>query len=254
MLTEQYMMQSSAGLCSRRSGLPASERSRQYHSALQAHFDRPGFPCIGARVAVRRSSICMGLFDTLGSPGSAAALCADLALFWQDLSACKHVFMSYVAVFEGPRIDDERHFEALLWKQLQALHDHDAQHFPWDATVDADPSSADFAFSIAGKAWFVVGMNPTSERKARYLPFPALIFNARVQFEQLRRDGRYAPMQRAIRNLDKHFSGSINSNLLGEGTSDSRQYAGRIVENDWECPLHVHSSSQVAPVPGRDSD
>lgn len=239
-MTDQYLVQGASGLHSRRSGWPADARSVEYYEALLARFDAPGFPCIGARAAVKRSSICMGRFDTLGNPDTAAALCADLGLFSQDLMACRHVFMSYVAVFDGPQIVDERDFETLLWAQLQALHDVDVQNFSWDPDVDSDPSSAKFAFSIAGKAWFVVGLHPASERKSRYLPFPALVFNATSQFNQLRHDGRYQPMQRAIRDLDMRFSGSVNHNLLvADGKSDARQYAGRIVEDDWLCPLIV---------------
>jgi FPC/CPF motif-containing protein YcgG len=43
-------------------------------------------------------------------------------------------FASFIALFRGPHIDDERQFEELLWEQLREVHAADEQ--PWAPDVD----------------------------------------------------------------------------------------------------------------------
>ena len=97
------------------------------------------------------------------------------------------------------------------------MHACDSQHFAWDATVSDDPSSPDFSFSVAGRAVFVVGLHPTASRLARRAPMPCLVFNLHNQFENLRGSGKYAGLQRLIRDRDVALRGSINPTLVGFG-------------------------------------
>jgi len=133
---------------------------------------------------------------------------------------------------------DELAFERRLWSQLQRLHDLDARYHPWDARVSDDPESAKFSFSVAGDAFFVIGMHPGASRTARRFAWPTLVFNAHEQFENLRADGRFEPLQSRIRDREVLLDGRINPNLADYGYhSEARQYSGRPTEPTWTCPF-----------------
>jgi len=67
-------------------------------------------------------------------------------------------FESFIGVFKQTSIQSEREFETRLWRQLQKLHRLD--EYPWDPAVRHDPESANFSFSVAGTAFYVVGLHP----------------------------------------------------------------------------------------------
>ena len=150
--------------------------------------------------------------------------------------------VSFVACFRGPVPESEREFEALLWGALQHLHDRDAE--PWAEGVAAEPENPHFAFSVAGTAFFVVGLHPAASRVARRAPVPTLVFNLHEQFERIREDGRYQRMRDTIRRRDTELQGSLNPMVSDHGeTSEARQYAGRAVPPGWTPPFE--------PGPGR---
>src|SRR5690606_19944647 len=121
---------------------------------------------------------------------------------------------SCVALFEGPCDTDERRFEAMLWSQLQRLHELDVQRGqPWADGVSRDPDDPRFSLSLAGHPYFVIGLHPGALRIARRFEAPALVFNSHRQFDRLRADGRYAKMQAATRARDMALQGSLNPNL-----------------------------------------
>ena len=125
----------------------------------------------------------------------------------------------------------------MLWKQLQLLHEADDQE--WDKSVSNDPENSNFSFSLAGKAFYMVGMHPHSSRKARQSPVPALAFNLHWQFEKLREMGTYQTVRDKIRERDTELQGDINPMLQDFGeNSEARQYSGRKVDGDWKCPFH----------------
>ena len=65
-----------------------------------------------------------------------------------------------------------------------------------------------------------------------------MVLNSNLQFNALKSDGRYTQLQKIIRERDAALQGSINPNLADFGeSSEARQYAGRAVESDWECPV-----------------
>lgn len=150
---------------------------------------------------------------------------------------------SCVALFEGPCDTDERRFEAMLWSQLQRLHELDVQRGqPWADGVSRDPDDPRFSLSLAGHPYFVIGLHPGASRIARRFEAPALVFNSHRQFDRLRADGRYAKMQAATRARDMALQGSLNPNLADFGTAaETRQYSGRAVGPDWRCPFHPRS-------------
>src|SRR5690606_22289106 len=131
-----------------------------------------------------------------------------------DAAADDATVRSLVALFDGPADTDERRFEAMLWSQLQHLHDLDARRgTPWASDVSRDPDDPRFSLSLAGHPFFVIGLHPGASRLARRFEAPALVFNSHRQFDRLRADGRYAKMQAATRKRDTALQGSINPNL-----------------------------------------
>ena len=132
-------------------------------------------------------------------------------------------------------------FHERLWMQLQAIHDLDIVEHPWASGVSDDPEAADFSFSVASRAFFVVGLHPRSSRLARRAPQPTLVFNFHDQFEALRVSGRFEKLQAAIRERDKALQGNINPVLARFGeASEARQYSGRAGAG---CPFHSRSAA-----------
>jgi FPC/CPF motif-containing protein YcgG len=239
---------------------------------------RREFPCVGAKAAFNSDSYSVGVYEELGNDnnGALAAALYDFTqstlisdphsnflpqgqgthLFEErrgddaDTSEDRIPFLegegrvraseyaTFVAIFERPREVDEIVFERLFWKQLRALHDHDAARFEWDPHVSADPADPHFSFSFAGQALYVIGMHANSSREARRFPWPALVFNPHEQFERLRADGKWKRIQETIRSRDLELQGSINPMLSDFGEkSEARQYSGRAVEDNWEAPF-----------------
>ena len=210
------------------------------------HVADPAFPCVGSKAALARGAIETLELDRLGDRGNDAQLLDALAAFGAGLDAGHADDMtvrSFVALFDGPGDTGEQRFEALLWSQLQRLHDLDAARGNrWAPDVTPDPSDPRFSLSLAGHPFFVIGLHGGASRLARRLPFPALVFNSHRQFEQLRADGRYAKMQAATRGRDIALQGSINPNLADfGGASEARQYSGRAVDSGWVCPFRARS-------------
>ncbi len=207
-------------------------------AAIEEMVAHPEFPCLGARSVFRRDAATVVVLDDLAdtSPGGSLDLLgATLAQYADEVDA-EGDLVSFVACFRGPVPDEERDFEALLWGALQHLHDHDDA--PWATEVAADPENPHFAFSVAGTAFFVVGLHPNASRVARRAPLPTLVFNLHAQFERMRGDGRYQRMRDTIRRRDTDLQGSLNPMVSDHGeTSEARQYAGRAVPADWTPPF-----------------
>lgn len=217
---------------------------------IAAHFldliAGPRFPCVGSKAALSRGAIETHEFGCLGERGNDAVLLDRLAAFATRIEAVDpgdRTVHSFVALFDGPADIDEPRFEALLWAQLQRLHDLDARRgTPWAQDVSQDPDDPKFSLSLAGHPFFVIGLHPGASRTARRFAWPALVFNSHRQFEQLRADGRYQKMQAVTRERDIDLQGSINPNLADFGAiSEARQYSGRATERDWKCPLRVRT-------------
>ena len=84
----------------------------------------------------------------------------------------------------------------------------------------------------------MVGLHPHASRPARRFPNPTLVFNLHDQFERLREKGIYERMRERILDRDKELAGDINPMLARHGeSSEARQYSGRVVEDDWQCPF-----------------
>lgn len=200
----------------------------------------PDYPCLGARSVFRRDAATVAVFDSMDSPRTLAELADRLLLFAREQEGNPD-FGSFVAVFRGPEIRDEKDFEALLWAVLQQLHDTDSE--PWADEVSADPAAAHFGFSHGGTAFFIVGLHPRASRIARRAPLPTLVFNVHEQFERLRASGGFERIRDKIRTRDARVQGSPNPMAADHGAaSEARQYAGRAVEDDWQPPFTIRET------------
>jgi uncharacterized protein len=201
------------------------------------------FPCVGAK-----SALALGHLETFEAGNIAlsycdAALHAALSAFGAGVADKRPAMQSFACLFRSGPVADDDAFEKQLWARLQALHDIDAQAgAKWADNVAKDPSSPHFSMSIAGVAYFVVGLHPGASRAARRFGRPALIFNPHVQFEQLRADGRYAAMQTIVRGRELRAGHGVNPMLSEFGErGEAPQYSGRLVEADWVCPFKARS-------------
>ena len=216
----------------------APQMTKDVHAALRAVLHDPDFPCVGAKSVVNQASYRFGLYKELASTESTEGLALDLYRFSRAGDVIGGEFRSYIASFQGPKLRDEKTFERLMWQQLKALHELNKQHFDWNAEVSREPSDADFSFSFAGGAFFIVGLSPANRRWARRFPWPTLVFNDHFQFERLRAANRFDRIRDVIRERDEALHGAPNTALEDYGAhSEARQYSGLPVEENWRCPV-----------------
>lgn len=209
------------------------------HNQLQQQILGQFYPCTGAISAFSQNQYRFGLYPELGCDSSIAAICHDLYDFDHEFPLVENHFITFIAMFRGPIIHSEEHFEKLLWHHLQGMHSCDAEFFAWDQRVDSNPQNPQFSYSIGGRGMFIIGMHPHASRLARVHPYPTLVFNLHEQFERLRTRNKFDAMKEVIRERDRAFQGSVNPMLTTFGEqSEARQYSGRPVPENWVCPFH----------------
>jgi hypothetical protein len=216
---------------------PASDAALRRR--FEAFIRRPTWPCVGAKSALAKGQLDVLVARDILSAWDDLRIHEALARFARGQARSPRLFSSFAVVFRERRRLDEAAFEAALWGRLQSLHDKDAWlGYRHDPGVSADPASPHFSWSLAGSAFFVVGLHAGASRPARRFPHPALVFNLHAQFETLRRQNRYEQLRRAILDRDVAFSGSTNPMLARHGeVSEARQYSGRAVDDGWACPF-----------------
>lgn len=199
----------------------------------------PSFPCVGAKAALARDNMRIIVGRDIGSAWDDLRILPELTKLAADYRANPELFQTLVVIFQERSIIGEAEFEDFMWQRIQSLADKDALWFqhPQDARVSDDPDSPHFSLSFGGEAFFVVGLHPGASRPARRFERPALVFNLHDQFEQLRAQNRYEKLRTSILDRDLSLAGSLNPMLArhGEG-SEARQYSGRLVDSQWECP------------------
>jgi FPC/CPF motif-containing protein YcgG len=203
------------------------------------------FSCLGARIAVRHRTLRILSTGAMGAAVTTKELHSELSRFVTEAIRTDEDFTSFVALFDGPSVKSEECFEAELWAQLQALHDLDQQVFPWAPDVSSDPAAPDFAFSVAGHPFFVVGLHPLASRVSRRFKVPAMAFNSHHQFRRLKKSGVYQGLQSRIRSRELRRQASVNPALgeFGE-VSEARQYSGRAPVENWRCPFQARRDTE----------
>jgi FPC/CPF motif-containing protein YcgG len=202
--------------------------------------DNP-YPCVAARAAVKRTQISYMVAEHMACPKDDADILNFLYFFINDFRHSTNSFHSAVVFFKGPEIRFEDDFESVFWQRLQALTTLDHQFHDYDTRVNSDPASPDFSFSLGEEAFFIIGLHPASSRPSRKFKYPAIVFNPHVQFQDLRKTGRYEKMKSIVRKRDEKYSGSINPMLSDYGeSSEVYQYSGRQYGPEWQCPLKIN--------------
>lgn len=223
-----------------------SDSESPFQSAFRDFIKSDDFPCVGAKAAAVRSQITFFEGSEIDRPMDDLPLYESLRAFGDSLELERIDLQSFVAGFEGPRDLTEEQFEAALWNRLQSLHNLDAAAgIDWSDKVSSDPDSPHFSMSVGGRAYFVIGLHPNASRAARRFSQPALVFNSHEQFVQLREEGKFELMQKAIRKRDRALDGDINPMLSDHGQqSETRQYSGRKLSPDWTAPIKIRAVVQ----------
>lgn len=219
-------------------GDAAGREPSEVRAALHEFFMGDTFSCMGGRAAWKRGSATHNHYAQLGGESCCARLYDDLENFATRLNTTESLFMTFLATFASPHNISENEFETLLWRQLWMLHKVDARRYSWAAGVDRDPMADHFAYSIAGRRFFVVGMHSNASRRTRRFSWPLLVFNPHDQFDILRETGAFERIRRITRKREMCIQGSLNPRLIMYGyRPESMRYSGRAVEPDWTCPV-----------------
>ena len=204
-----------------------------------AFLNNEEFPCVAAKAALSKDQIKFLVADHMACPKDDQSILSFLYNFIDQYRLSETQFHSACVIFKNPFPVYEKMFDQLLWMRLQALSDLDALKYDHDKRVSSDPSSPEFSFSLKEEAFYVIGMSPASSRDARHFKYPALVFNAHAQFEQLRSLNRYEKLKNIVRKKDMELSGSINPMLEDFGkSSEVHQYSGMQHDSSWKCPLN----------------
>jgi len=217
-------------------------------SALAEFISGPDFPCVGAKSALGKGQLKTFVARSIDSAWNDLEIQDQLMQFAWAYKQQPTLFTSYAVIFEGPLDLDEAEFESCLWQRVQSLTEKDSwRGQPPDPRVSTDPDDPHFSLSFGNEAFFVVGLHPRASRPARRFAYPTMVFNLHDQFETLREQQRYEKLRSAILERDMELAGSLNPMLARHGsTSEARQYSGRAVSNDWQCPYHRGAAKPAA--------
>lgn len=217
---------------------PAAAGLEERFSAFVRERD---FPCVGAKSALAHNSLRTLVARDLNSAWDDLRIYAALLDFAAAYRANPGPFQSLAVIFRKVRPMDEAGFEQAMWARIQSLADKDGWlGQAWDPRVSSDASDPHFSLSFGGEAFFLVGLHPGASRPARRFEAPVMVFNPHDQFERLRAEGRYEGLRESIIARDVALAGSPNPMISRFGeTSEARQYSGRAVGPDWQCPFHA---------------
>ena len=87
------------------------------------------YPCTGAISVFAQKGYRFGLFPELACDNAVRAVCHDLYEFCHEFPIIDDQLSTFIAMFRGPVIESEQHFEDLLWSQLQVMHAIDSDFF-----------------------------------------------------------------------------------------------------------------------------
>lgn len=227
---------------------PVNEADHPLARRFQAFVRDPEFPCVGAKSALSRDQMRFVIGRDIRSAWDDLRILPSLHDLAASYRADPVLFQSMVVLFEEDAGLDELGFETNLWARLQSLSDKD----DWlgqqpDPRVSHSPDDPHFSLSFGGEAFFVVGLHPGASRPARRFERPALVFNLHDQFERLRAEGMYEKLRGTIIERDVAMAGEPNPMLARHGdASEARQYSGRAVEPEWDCPFSRSEKSDRA--------
>ncbi|CAO1654647.1 YqcI/YcgG family protein [Parasphingorhabdus sp. NYA22] len=222
-----------------------AKRVDELKAAIASMITEPQFPCVGAKSALARDNLKVIAAHSLNSNWDDVEIHRELLDWARDYRYSAEGLRSLAVIFDGPTDMTETEFERSLWERIQSLADKDAWlGQTYDERVSADPDDPHFSLSFGGEAFFVIGLHPNASRPARRFSHPVLVFNLHDQFERLREHGSYDKMRKTILARDEKLAGDINPMLAKYGeSSEARQYSGRQVGDDWQCPFQDRRST-----------
>jgi FPC/CPF motif-containing protein YcgG len=207
----------------------------------KAYINNKEFVCVAAKAALARQQIQYMVAGHMACPKDDHDILQFLYSFIDTYRNSSELYHSAVIIFEPSGIANEEMFDTLLWQRLQSISALDARQHPYDARVDASPTSPEFSFSLKQEAFFIIGLHPNSSRVGRQFKYPALVFNPHVQFQQLKETHKYDSLKKVVRKRDLSVSGSVNPMLEDFGNaSEVYQYSGRQYNEQWQCPLKIY--------------
>lgn len=215
-----------------------------FEAAIKTMISQPEFPCVGAKSALARDNLKVIAGHRLDSSWDDLEIHRALLAWAREYRDSDDGLRSLAVIFDGPLDLSETQFEQLLWTRIQSLADKDAWlGQDYDPRVSSDPADPHFSLSFGGEAFFVIGLHPNASRPARRFAYPMLVFNLHGQFERLREHGTYEKMRETILARDEKLAGDINPMLAKYGeSSEARQYSGRMVDDEWQCPFRDRRS------------
>ena len=194
------------------------------------------FPCIMAQKVARKRRIVTHQTEDL-SLNSVPEILRQMNGFISCFRSEPSKLASFILICKDPRCTTFEDFESMFWPFLRDMNSLDKKQFDHDPRVKSDPADPKFSFSIGGEAFFIIALHPLSPRRARRFPYPAIVFNAHVQFENLRKKGIFTKIRNVIRRRDRQIQ-SENPMLKDFGNkSEIFQYLGRVYSDSDPLPL-----------------
>lgn len=197
----------------------------------------PSFPCVMAKAVANK-----GFFHTISVPdlmlASVDSALTQLQEFVTLMQEKKARLSSCALKIENPEYKNFKKFEEDFWPFLKEINAHDKKEFAPDPTVDSDPRSNNFSYSIKSESFFIIALHPESPRWSRRFKHPTIVFNPHKQFEEMRSNGTYMKVRDMIRAKDKLLQGNINPMLQNFGEkSEVFQYLGKVYNEQDPVPL-----------------
>ena len=214
----------------------------QVTKTLTQLITKENYPCVAAIQSINKQDFLVHTYKKFGQLHQRPALRNDLLAYLKRFKETRSTYFTFFAAFEDEKHLSEAEFEQNLWNELSSLTSETTRQPDQDPRFSDDPNSQKFCFSLAGHAFFVVGLHPQSSRLSRQFPWPTLIFNVFEQFNQLAAVGKYESMVQLNRARDSRFQESPNPMALKYGEQwESIQFSGKENNSEWKCPFHFRT-------------
>ena len=196
------------------------------------------FPCIMAKAVINTGRLKAFEVEDIENEACINEIQNQLYDFVDDFRRLPKKLSSFALIIRNDRYKNFDLFEHRFWNFLNKLSLKDKNLYPHDPRVSSDPHDENYSFSIKSEAFFMVAMHPESPRWARRFPYPTIIFNPHIQFEELREKGVFKKVRDLIRLRDKLLQGASNPMLTDFGEkSEVFQYMGKVYQEDEPIPL-----------------
>ena len=159
------------------------------------------------------------------------------------------IFTTFIVCFADIKHADIYEFETFLFNILEYLHNFEARYKLTRINmskplIDKDSKLHSLSFNFFERSFFVAGLSPHSQRKARNFKYPTLVFNALNQFDLMYNE--YDTIKKIICKRESNFDGNHNPMIdLMPYFGEAIAFSGRQILDStqtWICPLWWLSS------------